>query len=1021
MRRKVFAGIALSIILYAFFGIYVINDLPEKSEATVQNGIMTLNASELENRNIVPLVGEWSCYPNLFIDPKPDEDVFAAYADQKILVEIPKKIPDYQTDYEKGHGYATYRAVIEVPSDGLYGIKTDNIRWSYRIFINGELVAERGRIADNGEDDKATYLKASAFGKSHDGKVEIVIQVTNFATPSTGFVGPVVFGTADSVVQYEKGLLFAQSAVIAGFFVLGALSLIRFIYDRRQSYHFYFALFCISSGVYHSMIGEGFFDLLFPDLGLLAFLGIKFPLFYLMAFLYLMFLHRYFDNSLSPVWLRIHAAFLLIGTTFLILPESLYHVFSISFVTYKVLVFLFGTFPCLYIFLAAMRAFLQKKDGAEYVLIMSASFLSYALLLAFSSFLDTRIGNLPIALFIATTFAMSLMFSYQEFRLLKRSEMLSEKLIHYDQTKQSFILRTSRKIRRPIFGILNVSQALMEGREGALNIEQQNGLMTIHKEAEELSGIIEEILDAHTIQSRDLKLSFNAFGIDGLSDVIGEMQYLIPRTGDVQIINRLPETFPMLRGDENRIKQVLYSLISNAAKMTSRGEIVIGAEVVKGEALISVVDSGIEGEVLKKLISEISPVQGNESESKDGKFGIGFDICKNLIELHGGTFYIHSDYGIGTVFSFTLPLAESEAPVAENHSIKVQKAVLDRLIPGKNGLTLLIVSEDYEAIKKLSEKLNHMDYTIILVGTGERALNRLEEQKVDLVISDMVLPDMSGIEVAEHMRERFDKVMLPIFILTAAGQNQVLKNRFSEEVNDFLPKPVPFETLHEKIKSQLSIKKTVETAVLREMKVLQGQITPHFLYNTLNTIIGLSYSDENQMREALQALATYFRGKLNFEKSDEMISIEQEIELIRAYLSIEKIRFGDELNIVYDIDETVHFKLPSLTLQPLVENAIRHGILKKEGQGTIKITIKRTENGQALAIIEDDGVGMTEEKRQELLNYTLASNHIGFSNVYRKTALLNRATLALESQPDMGTRVLITFMEDEHVTGDFDR
>ncbi|MDN5353195.1 MAG: two-component system, sensor histidine kinase ChiS [Clostridiales bacterium] len=205
------------------------------------------------------------------------------------------------------------------------------------------------------------------------------------------------------------------------------------------------------------------------------------------------------------------------------------------------------------------------------------------------------------------------------------------------------------------------------------------------------------------------------------------------------------------------------------------------------------------------------------------------------------------------------------------------------------------------------------------------------------------------------------------------------------------------------------------------MKVLQGQITPHFLYNTLNTIIGLSYSDENQMREALQALATYFRGKLNFEKSDEMISIEQEIELIRAYLSIEKIRFGDELNIVYDIDETVHFKLPSLTLQPLVENAIRHGILKKEGQGTIKITIKRTENGQALAIIEDDGVGMTEEKRQELLNYTLASNHIGFSNVYRKTALLNRATLALESQPDMGTRVLITFMEDEHVTGDFDR
>ena len=221
MRRRVFAGIALGIIIYVVLGVYLINHIAYDPGPFVADGAMKLNADQLSDRKTVALRGMWACYPDLLIDPSAETNIFERYSNQRILLEIPRLTTDYQTNYEKGQGYATYRMVVEVPDDGLYGIKTDNIRWAYRIFMNGALATEAGHVSDNADEDLATYLKKTAFAVSQDGRIEIVIQVTNFAVPSSGFVGPIVFGTASSIVQYEKGLLFTQAAVIIGFFCSG--------------------------------------------------------------------------------------------------------------------------------------------------------------------------------------------------------------------------------------------------------------------------------------------------------------------------------------------------------------------------------------------------------------------------------------------------------------------------------------------------------------------------------------------------------------------------------------------------------------------------------------------------------------------------------------------------------------------------------------------------------------------------------------------------------------------------------
>ncbi|WP_238600746.1 sensor histidine kinase [Metasolibacillus meyeri] len=192
------------------------------------------------------------------------------------------------------------------------------------------------------------------------------------------------------------------------------------------------------------------------------------------------------------------------------------------------------------------------------------------------------------------------------------------------------------------------------------------------------------------------------------------------------------------------------------------------------------------------------------------------------------------------------------------------------------------------------------------------------------------------------------------------------------------------------------------------MNYLYTQVTPHFVYNTLNTIIGLSYTDMDNTREALYCLATYFRAKLNVHYRNSMVSLEEEIELVKAYLYIEKMRFGDRLTVRYDIDESIQLMIPALSLQPLIENAVVHGISKKKDGGTIEISIKR--EGQFVRIkVFDNGVGMEEDTLRQLISGE--NPRIGFANPLRKFNLMKNVSLHVYSKEGQGTTILIILPE----------
>ncbi len=182
--------------------------------------------------------------------------------------------------------------------------------------------------------------------------------------------------------------------------------------------------------------------------------------------------------------------------------------------------------------------------------------------------------------------------------------------------------------------------------------------------------------------------------------------------------------------------------------------------------------------------------------------------------------------------------------------------------------------------------------------------------------------------------------------------------------------------------------------------IMLSQIQPHFLYNTLGVIDDLCFQDPDKAHKAILDFSKFLRGNMDSLTKKEPVSFEKELEHTMLYLSLEKLRFEERLTIIYDV-QTTEFRLPALTVQPLVENAVRYGIMKKDKGGTIIIRTAEAEDCYRVTI-EDDGAGFNP-------NGVIGGDrsHIGISNVRSRLRVLCDSRLAVNSAPGKGTTVII--------------
>lgn len=190
-------------------------------------------------------------------------------------------------------------------------------------------------------------------------------------------------------------------------------------------------------------------------------------------------------------------------------------------------------------------------------------------------------------------------------------------------------------------------------------------------------------------------------------------------------------------------------------------------------------------------------------------------------------------------------------------------------------------------------------------------------------------------------------------------------------------------------------------------QIMLSQMQPHFLYNVLTTISSMcEMQNANEARDVVNHFADYFRTNLDSLGKDKTISFEKELEHIKTYLWLEKVRFEDSLNVCYDI-KTTDFVVPSLAVQPIVENAVKHGIHPKDHAGTVTIRTYETDMEYVISI-EDDGVGFDVKEQLED-----GRSHIGIENVRKRLEIICGGSCEIKSEIGKGTIVTIRLRKEE--------
>ena len=205
----------------------------------------------------------------------------------------------------------------------------------------------------------------------------------------------------------------------------------------------------------------------------------------------------------------------------------------------------------------------------------------------------------------------------------------------------------------------------------------------------------------------------------------------------------------------------------------------------------------------------------------------------------------------------------------------------------------------------------------------------------------------------------------------------------------------------------LLLERQEKEIALWKTQIMLSQMQPHFLYNVLTTISGLcEMQNATEARDVVNHFADYFRTNLESLGKEKTISFEKELEHIKTYLWLEKVRFEDVLNICYQI-ETTDFSVPSLAVQPIVENAVKHGILPKDDAGTVTIKTYETDSDYVI-IVEDDGVGFdVNEKRDD--------THVGIDNVTKRLEIICNGYCDINSEIGKGTVVTIHIPKGEQI------
>jgi len=430
---------------------------------------------------------------------------------------------------------------------------------------------------------------------------------------------------------------------------------------------------------------------------------------------------------------------------------------------------------------------------------------------------------------------------------LKRAKETAE---NANRAKSDFLARVSHEIRTPLNAILGFTEQLKQTR---LNNKQDEYVKIIDKSSEHLLSLINDILVLSKIEARQLNFNKSPFKIENTVKYVHNALVNKAKEKGLNISYHLdPKLDLVVLGDSFRLRQILINMLSNSIKFTSAGYIELRCFLShqykkKIKVRFDVIDTGIgiKPDNLQIIFEQFKQADSGISQ-KYGGTGLGLTICKSLIGMQGGSLSVSSQENIGTTFSFVLPYeigTETDIVSEDWGEIDTNK------LSGKNVLLVDDDSVNRLLVKTILEKIK---CNFDIANNGNEAIAKLDANKYDIILLDIHMPDISGVDVAKYFRQTKNNESTKIVAVTAAVMKDDIKKYYKAGIDDFLVKPFKEVHLFNKMcevlwSKKLPFPKPVAEIILKEeihpklydlseLKKMSGN-NPEFIFNMLNTFI----------------------------------------------------------------------------------------------------------------------------------------------------------------------------------------
>lgn len=418
---------------------------------------------------------------------------------------------------------------------------------------------------------------------------------------------------------------------------------------------------------------------------------------------------------------------------------------------------------------------------------------------------------------LLTTIASAVGVAIHNSRLFEEARLARLAAEEADAAKSSFLSTVSHELRTPLTSVLGFAKIIrrrLEDRLFPLIVSEDRktdqakrqvleNLEVVLSEGERLTKLINDVLDLAKIEAGKFTWNMEPLKLQEVIEHALSASTSLFEAKSLQLVRNIAPELPEVTGDRDRLIQVILNLLSNAVKFTPAGTVAVSASAREGEVVISVADSGIGIAAAdhEKVFDKFKQVGDTLTDKPTGS-GLGLPICREIVEHHGGRIWLESEPGKGSVFFFTLPAGTTALRAEHPLSLEALVRQLREKVAGHEprSRSILVVDDDANIRSLLDQEFTQAGYSVRQASDGREALRCVREEMPGLIVLDVMMPEMSGFDVAAVLKNDPATMDIPIIILSIVEDKE---RGFRIGVDRYLTKPIDTAALFREVDTLL--------------------------------------------------------------------------------------------------------------------------------------------------------------------------------------------------------------------------